>query len=59
MKEYVFGYYNWKEYGPTKYFKKQFRSAYYADRYAMRISFQAKNSPYMVFLIPGEEEKTA
>lgn len=55
MKEYLFGYYNWKADGKTKYFWKRFRSAYYADRYAMRISFQAKNSPYQVFLIPGAE----
>lgn len=55
MKEYLFGYYNWKADGKTKYFRKRFRSAYYADRYAMRISLQAKNSPYQVFLIPGAE----
>lgn len=36
------------------WFRKQFRSAYEADQYAMRISFRKPNSMYLVLLI-GEE----
>lgn len=55
MKKYKFAVKNWKnDYAIPFWFYKEFPSAYYADRYAMRISFQKKNSPYMV--IPQFEE---
>ena len=56
MKTYVFGVKNWKgDYNKSFYYYKRFPSAYYADRWAMRKSFDSKNSPYMVWLI-GEKE---
>lgn len=57
MKIYTFAVHNWKaDYGKAFWFKKRFPSAYAADRWATRITFKAKNSPYMVSLIPGSEQ---
>lgn len=57
MKIYTFAVHNWKaDYGKAFWLKKRFPSAYAADRWATRITFKAKNSPYMVSLIPGSEQ---
>ena len=53
MKTYRFAVHNWKSGFPAFWFTKQFPSAYYADRWAMRVTFQKKNSPYIVVLIPN------
>lgn len=55
MKKYKFAVKNWKNDLPGFWFYKSFPSAYYADRYAMRISFQKKNSMYMISFCAGEE----
>ena len=56
MKTYVFGAKNWKnDYGMPFWFHKKFPSAYLADRWAMKITFSTRNSPYMVWLVPGKE----
>lgn len=56
MKTYKFGVKNWKNDLPAFWFYKRFPSAYLADRYAMRVSFEkGGKSPYMVWLVPGEE----
>lgn len=55
MKLYKFGAVNWKADGRPFWIRKRFPSAYAADRWAMRVTFSAKNSPYMVWLIPGAE----
>ena len=56
MKTYKFSAKNWKsDTGIPFWIYKKFPSAYLADRWAARISFEIKNSPYMVWLIPGEE----
>ncbi len=54
MNSYVLGVRNWKS-GSVFFIRKNFYSAYHADRYAMRISFSAKNSPYLVWLVPCDE----
>ena len=55
MKKYKFAVKNIKnDYDIPFWFYKKFRSAYDADRYAMRVSFK-KNSPYMVIFCAGEE----
>ena len=52
MKTYRFAVHNLKNPLPSAFwFYKQFHSAYEADRWAMRISFQKKNSMYLVSLI--------
>lgn len=50
MKTYRFHVYNLKSDAPAFWITKQFPSAYFADRYAMRVSYQKKNSPYLVVL---------
>ena len=55
MKIYKFGAANWKSGLPGFWVYKKFESAYQADRWATRVSFKIKGSPYMVWLIPGEE----
>lgn len=56
MKTYKFGVKNWKNDLPAFWFYKRFPSAHLADRYAMRVSFEkGGKSPYMVWLVPGEE----
>lgn len=53
MKTYRFAVHNWKNPLASPFWLyKQFRSSYEADRYAMRISFQKKNSLYLVVLVP-------
>ena len=53
MKTYRFAVSNWKNPQWSGFWVyKQFPSAYAADRWAMRISFQKKNSMYLVSLIP-------
>lgn len=55
MKKYKFAVKNWKNDTATPFwFFKTFRSAYDADRYAMRVSF-CRNSPYIVIFCAGEE----
>lgn len=57
MKLYKFAIHNWKsDTARPFWFYKQFPSAYYADRYAMRISFQTPGSPYHVIFCAGEEQ---
>jgi hypothetical protein len=52
MKTYRFAVSNWKNPNWSGFWVyKQFHSAYEADRWAMRISFQKKNSMYLVSLI--------
>ena len=48
MKTYRFAVSNINNGFPGFWFYKQFPSAYYADLYAMRISFKKKNSMYIV-----------
>ena len=48
MKKYRFAIKNLNNDFPAFWFYKAFPSAYYADRYAMRITFKKKNSMYMV-----------
>ena len=56
MKKYKFAVKNWKnDYASPFWFYKSFPSAYLADRYAMRVTFEKKNSPYMVIFCAGEE----
>lgn len=55
MKKYKFGVRNWKNDLPAFWFYKSFPSAYYADNYAIRISFKKKNSMYIVWLVPEKE----
>ena len=56
MKTYKFGVKNWKNDLPAFWFYKQFPSAYLADRYAMRVTFEkGGKSQYMVWLVPSEE----
>lgn len=56
MKTYKFGVKNWKcDTAEPFWFYKKFPSAYYADRWAMKMTFGIKGSPYMVWLIPGAE----
>ena len=53
MKTYRFAVHNWKNPLHTAFWVyKDFPSAYYADQWAMRISFRKPNSMYMVVLIP-------
>ena len=56
MKKYKFAVHNWKNDFPAFWFYKAFPSAYYADLYAMRVSFRKKNSNYHVIFCAGEEE---
>ena len=55
MKRYKFAINNWKNDLPGFWVYKEFPSAYEADRWAMRISFQKRNSMYMVVFCAGEE----
>lgn len=56
-KKFKFGAKNWKsDVGRTFYFYKTFPSAYYADRYATRISLLNVKSQYTVWCIFGEEK---
>lgn len=57
MKLYKFAVVNWKSDTARPFWLyKRFHSAYYADQYAMRISFQKRISPYMVIFCAGEEQ---
>lgn len=57
MKIYTFAVHNWKaDYGKAFWLHKRFPSAYEADRWATRITFKAKNSPYMVVFCAGDEQ---
>lgn len=59
-KTYKFGVKNWKSDTALPFWVyKEFPSAYDADRWAMRISFSAKNSPYMVWIVPNEYESAS
>lgn len=53
MKLYKFAAHNWKS-GHPFWVYKRFPSAYAADRWACRISFDLRNSPYLIALY-GEE----
>ena len=53
-KRYKFSVNNWKS-GKSFWFYKDFPSACCADRWAMKISFSYKNSPYMISACFGEE----
>lgn len=55
MKTYTFCVHNWKSGNRAFWLRKSFSSAYIADRWAMKLSFGSKNSPYMVVFIPGKE----
>lgn len=55
-KTYKFAVHNWKsDTARPFWFYKKFPSVYYADRYAMRITFQKPGSPYHVIFCAGEE----
>lgn len=55
MKIFKIGVHNWKcDVHKAFWIYKKFPSAYYADRYACRITFN-KQSPYMAFVAFGEE----
>lgn len=56
-KTYTFAVHNWKsDITRSFWIRKAFPSAYLADRWATRMTFQKKGSPYMVVLIPGMEQ---
>ena len=55
-KTYTFAVHNWKSGNRSFYVRKRFPSAYAADRWATRITFMAKNSPYMVVFCAGDEQ---
>ena len=57
MKKYKFAIKNINNDFPGFWFYKYFPSAYYADLYAMRISFKKKNSIYIVAFCAGEEKE--
>ena len=57
MKLYKFAVHNWKNDFGAFWVYKKFPSAYLADRWAMKISFGIKNSPYMVVFIPDEVQE--
>ena len=52
MKKYRFAVHNMNNPYFAFWFYKEFSSSYAADRYAMRVSFQKKNSLYLVCFIP-------
>ena len=55
MPTYTLGVRNWKsDNAKTFFIRKQFPSAYLADRYAMRISFEIPQSQYLMWLVPEE-----
>lgn len=54
-KTFKFAVHNWKSGGIPFWVYKKFPSAYAADRWASRITFTAKNSPYIVVCNFGEE----
>lgn len=56
-KSYKFGIHNWKSGNKGFWFYKRFPSAYMADRWATKISFEKKDSNYMIWLCPGEEKE--
>ena len=57
MKYYKFAVKNWKsDCNCPFWFYKKFPSAYHADRYATRLTYQVKNCPYMVICSFGEEK---
>ena len=56
MKMYKFAVINWKNDMAFPFWVyKQFPSAYYADQWAMRITFKKRNSMYNVIFCAGEE----
>ena len=56
MKTYKFAVVNWKNDMAFPFWVyKQFHSAYYADKWAMRITFKKRNNMYNVILCAGEE----
>ena len=56
MKKFRFAVRNWKsDTAKLFWFYKDFPSAYFADRYAMRISFNNPKSSYFVIPMFGEE----
>lgn len=57
MKKYKFAVHNCRNNSTAFWFYKSFPSAYYADRYAMRVSFGKKTSNYIVAFCAGEEEQ--
>ena len=57
MKIYKFAGHNWKSDTARPFWLyKAFPSAYHADRYAMRITFQKPGSPYHIIFCAGEEQ---
>ena len=57
MKLYKFAVHNWKNPVYSAFWVwKAFPSAYYADQWAMRISFKKPDSMYLVSFRPGEEK---
>ena len=54
MKLYRFNVHNMRN-GFSFVIEKPFLSAYYADRWATRVSITLRNSPYIITLRPGEE----
>ena len=56
MKTYLFTIINWKsDNNKPFYIRKAFPSVYLADRWATRITFEKKGSPYSVILEYGKE----
>lgn len=56
MKLYKFAVKNWKsDINRPFYIRKAFPSAYSADRWAIRITYETKGSQYLVILRAGEE----
>ena len=56
MKTYVFAVHNWKSDNRAFWLYKRFPSAYAADRWAVRMTFSTKNSPYCVVFCAGMEK---
>lgn len=57
MKLYTFAVHNWKsDISKPFWLYKRFPSAYAADRWAVRLSYKVKGSPYMVIFCPGLEK---
>ena len=57
MKLYTFAVHNWKsDISKPFWLYKRFPSAYAADRWATRLSFAVKKSPYMIIFCPGLEK---
>lgn len=54
---YTFAIHNWKaDNAKAFWIKKEFPSAYAADRWASRLTFKVKNNPYIVVFCAGLEK---